>query len=99
MSNYRSIDFKVFGRVQGVFFRKFTKEQADKLKLVGWCKNEPDKTVIGVAQGLSPAIDTMKSWLNKTGSPQSRIDSCSFSNDRSVEKMEFGEFAIRRKRK
>ncbi|KAL5264295.1 hypothetical protein ACHWQZ_G005410 [Mnemiopsis leidyi] len=98
MSALRSVDFKVFGRVQGVFFRKHTKDQADKLKIVGWCKNEPDLTVTGVVQGGSSQIDIMMNWLEKTGSPQSRIDSCSFSNDRNVDKTEFSEFTIRRKK-
>ena len=43
----RSVEFKVFGKVQRVFFRKCTKEKADSLGLVGWCKNLPDSTVTG----------------------------------------------------
>ena len=43
----RSVDFKVFGKVQRVFFRKCTKEMADSLGVVGWCKNLPDSTVTG----------------------------------------------------
>ena len=53
----------------------------------------------GVAQGASAQIDTMMKWLEKTGSPQSRIDSCNFSNDRIVEKLDYEEFTIRRKKK
>ena len=30
---------QVFGRVQGVFFRKFTQQQATSLGLRGWVKN------------------------------------------------------------
>ena len=30
------------GKVIGVFFRKFIKENADKLKIKGWVKNEKD---------------------------------------------------------
>ena len=30
---------KVYGKVQGVFFRDFTKRKAQKLKLTGWVKN------------------------------------------------------------
>ena len=41
----------------------------------------------------------MMKWLEKTGSPQSRIDSCNFSNDRIVEKLDYEEFTIRRKKK
>ena len=31
--------FEVFGKVQGVFFRKYTKAQAQALGVTGWCRN------------------------------------------------------------
>ena len=31
--------FEVFGKVQGVFFRKYTKQQAQALGVTGWCRN------------------------------------------------------------
>ena len=34
-----SIKAKVYGKVQGVFFRDFTKREAQRLKLTGWVKN------------------------------------------------------------
>ena len=34
-----AVDYEVFGRVQGVFFRKFTNEKANSLGLKGWVKN------------------------------------------------------------
>ena len=34
-----AVDYEVFGRVQGVFFRKFTNEKAESLGLRGWVKN------------------------------------------------------------
>ena len=34
-----AVDFEVFGKVQGVFFRKFTNEKANSLGLRGWVKN------------------------------------------------------------
>ena len=34
-----AVDYEVFGRVQGVFFRKFTNEKANSLGLRGWVKN------------------------------------------------------------
>ena len=34
-----ALEYEVFGRVQGVFFRKFTHEKAQSLGLRGWVKN------------------------------------------------------------
>ena len=34
-----AVEYEVFGRVQGVFFRKFTNEKAVSLGLRGWVKN------------------------------------------------------------
>lgn len=43
--------FEVFGRVQGVHFRKYTKREADSVSAVGWCMNTGTGTVIGEVQG------------------------------------------------
>jgi acylphosphatase len=48
---YRSFRYEVFGRVQGVFFRKYTQKEAIRLGIVGWVKNTPQGTVEGEAQG------------------------------------------------
>lgn len=42
---------KIFGRVQGVFFRDFVQRKAKELNLSGWVENEPDGTVQIVAEG------------------------------------------------
>ena len=34
-----ALEYEVFGRVQGVFFRKFTNEKAQSLGLRRWVKN------------------------------------------------------------
>jgi len=55
----KALKFEVYGKVQGVFFRKYTKITADSLKLVGWCQNTADGTVIGEAQGLDANIQKL----------------------------------------
>lgn len=50
----------VTGRVQGVAYRAYVQESATNLKLVGYVKNEPDGTVLVVAQGTS---DTLKEFI------------------------------------
>mmetsp|Transcript_17597 Transcript_17597/g.26492 ORF Transcript_17597/g.26492 Transcript_17597/m.26492 type:complete len:176 (+) Transcript_17597:53-580(+) len=46
-TRYITMKFEVFGRVQGVFFRKYTKAKAEELGLTGWCRNTPRGTVQG----------------------------------------------------
>ena len=47
----KRLKYEVFGKVQGVFFRKYTKKEADKLGISGWVMNTEKKTVIGEAEG------------------------------------------------
>ena len=88
-------DYQVFGTVQGVFFRKYTKIEADKLKLGGWVKNSHDGSVVGTVQGPEDKVTEMKKWLMTKGSPHSFISRCEFRNEHSIEKMEFSGFKIR----
>ena len=55
--------FLVSGRVQGVFYRASTREQAQALGLSGYAKNLPDGRVEVVASGEDSAIDALERWL------------------------------------
>ena len=48
---------KVFGRVQGVGFRAWTKKTAQKYDLNGWVMNCSDKSVEFVISGKKNSID------------------------------------------
>ena len=56
---------QVFGRVQGVFFRASTKEQADRLGIKGWVKNEPDSSVLILATGTLKQLEELEAWCRK----------------------------------
>lgn len=62
----------VHGRVQGVFFREYTRRKAEELGLDGWVRNLPDQTVETVFQGAMEKVDVMVQWLS-IGSPQSDV--------------------------
>ncbi|TGZ73679.1 hypothetical protein CRM22_001400 [Opisthorchis felineus] len=96
MSRLRKCDFEVFGRVQGVFFRKYASEYARKLDLVGWIKNTENNTVCGTFEGNEESVNLFKKWLTTTGSPKSRIDRCEFSSEKSIAERNFEGFVIRR---
>lgn len=63
----------VYGKVQGVFFRVSTKEQADKLGLKGWVRNEPDGSVLIEVCGESEIVEQLIEWCNN-GPMLARVD-------------------------
>ncbi|XP_031959743.1 acylphosphatase-2 [Corvus hawaiiensis] len=91
----KSVDYEVFGRVQGVCFRMYTEQEAKKLGVVGWVKNTSQGTVTGQVQGPEEKVNKMKSWLSKVGSPSSRIDKTNFSNEKEISKLDFSDFNTR----
>lgn len=68
------MEFEVFGKVQGVFFRKHTVDKARQLGLDGWCANTSRGTVVGAATGPAEARRALRRWLEQEGSPASRVD-------------------------
>ncbi|XP_018606227.1 acylphosphatase-2-like [Scleropages formosus] len=94
-ANLCSVDFEVFGNVQGVCFRMYTEDQAKKLGVSGWVKNTRQGTVVGQVQGPTDKVREMKVWLSKVGSPSSRIDRAVFSNERDIPKLEMRGFGTR----
>ncbi|XP_050688198.1 acylphosphatase-2-like isoform X1 [Eriocheir sinensis] len=90
-----AVDFEVFGRVQGVFFRKYTKKKAVELGIRGWCKNTEEKTVAGQLEGSHRELSLMKDWLQRTGSPSSRIEKAEFKNEKEIDDYSFKNFSIK----
>ncbi|NWX17448.1 ACYP2 protein, partial [Aegotheles bennettii] len=93
----KSVDYEVFGRVQGKagLGAAYTEEEARKLGVVGWVKNTSQGTVTGQVQGPEDKVNAMKSWLSKVGSPSSRIDRTNFSNEKEIPKLDFSGFSTR----
>lgn len=55
----------IYGKVQGVFFRASTRDQAQKLGVLGYAKNLPNGNVEVVACGTKYAIDELCTWLHQ----------------------------------
>jgi len=62
----------VSGRVQGVFFRSGTLDEARYLKLTGWVKNTPDGRVEAVFEGPKDKVTKMVNWCSR-GPPGSEV--------------------------
>ena len=89
------LEFEVFGRVQGVFFRKYTQQKAKSINVRGWIRNTEKRTVEGELEGTNETIEAMKIWLQKEGSPSSRIDQAVFKNEREIQEYSFPGFSIK----
>ncbi|GAA4890468.1 acylphosphatase [Ferrimonas pelagia] len=53
---------KVSGKVQGVWFRASTQQQARRLGVTGYVKNLSDGSVEILAQGGGNAVDALIDW-------------------------------------
>lgn len=63
----------ISGQVQGVFFRRSAKEEADKLGLGGWIRNQSDGSVEVLAVGSKEKLEKFVAWCKK-GPPLARVD-------------------------
>lgn len=63
----------VHGRVQGVFFRDFTRQEAERLCLTGWVRNCRDGTVEAAVEGTAENVAEMLHCLQH-GPPAARVD-------------------------
>ena len=63
----------VEGRVQGVFYRAFTRDAALNLGLSGWVRNRPNGSVEAIVEGQETAVEKMLQWFYQ-GSPNSIVE-------------------------
>ncbi len=68
----KRVECSVFGEVQGVSYRHFTKETAKRLGLIGFVKNLSDGTVEVVAEGEERALRQFTKAL-KEGYPLAKV--------------------------
>jgi acylphosphatase len=64
---------RVWGRVQGVYYRASCRERAVALGLSGWVRNRSDGSVELEAEGSAAAIEALLEWCHD-GPPGARVD-------------------------
>ena len=62
----------VYGKVQGVFFRKHTQQKAIELNIIGFVKNQNDQSVLINACGEKENLDTFIDWC-KHGPSRAKV--------------------------
>ena len=64
---------RIYGKVQGVWFRAHTKDIADKLGIKGWVRNVPDGSVEAVFEGDDESVEKIIEWCHR-GPPLARVE-------------------------
>lgn len=73
----KTVQVRIEGRVQGVWYRGWALEQAKHLHLDGWVRNRADGSVEALFSGPPKAVDAMLSacW---NGPPAAQVGDVSF---------------------
>ena len=82
---------RITGRVQGVFFRAWTRQQAEQLDVHGWIRNCADGSVEAHLEGQEGSVDQLIQLLRR-GPSGSRVEDVDIS-DAKVENADW--FAVR----
>ncbi len=67
------VNIVIRGQVQGVFFRASTREQAQRLNLIGFVQNLEDGSVNAVAQGNRENLLELIEWCHE-GPEMAQVD-------------------------
>lgn len=65
MSDRVTKHLRIFGRVQGVWYRESMRQQAEQLGITGWVRNRLDGSVEALVQGEAAAIERIIAWARR----------------------------------
>lgn len=87
----KTFEIVIYGKVQGVWFRKHTLDKALEIGIKGWVKNLSDGTVITCAQGNDLELKRFVAWC-EIGSPLSQVEKLEIKEI--VKRREYKDFKI-----
>jgi len=83
---------RITGRVQGVFFRSWTRDQARELGVSGWVRNASDGSVEAHLEGAPDSVEQMIERM-RSGPPSARVEDLQISEALATNS---GSFEVRR---
>lgn len=83
MTAYKRIHVIIEGRVQGVYFRAFTRDEAIRLGLSGWVRNRSNGSVEALVEGEKSGVEKMEQWFHQ-GSPNSIVEKVNLTEESPV---------------
>lgn len=72
--------FFISGKVQGVFYRKYTHKAAVERGVTGWVRNLPDGRVEILAEGSESSVKGLETWCH-SGSPKAKVSGVEAINE------------------
>jgi acylphosphatase len=72
MTGIETVRVRVTGRVQGVAYRAWIRDEARRLALSGWVRNEPDGAVSALVSGAPAAVKRMLAAMRE-GPPAAAV--------------------------
>ncbi len=79
----KAVRVRIYGRVQGVWYRGWTVDHAARAGLSGWVRNRRDGSVEALFVGSADAVDAMVESCRR-GPPAARVDDIEVSSARGI---------------
>ena len=79
------------GRVQGVYYRAYTREAAQRLGVTGWVCNERDGSVLALLQHADADVLSEMTRLMREGPPAARVDELHIAPHKTDQRFNFFE--------
>ncbi len=87
----KHLNVKIFGQVQGVFFRHSARQKAVELNITGFASNESDGTVYIEAEGKEENLKEFLDWCRQ-GPASAHVEK--IESEFEPETKKFNEFVI-----
>lgn len=88
----KRLHLHIYGRVQGVFYRATTCDEARRLGLTGWVRNCSDGSVELIAEGPEQKLIRLREWCRQ-GPPAAKVER--LEESWSTASGEFADYSIR----
>ena len=78
------LNIKIYGRVQGVFFRHSARKEAEKIGITGFARNDPDGSVYIETEGEKENLEKFLAWCRQ-GPPLAKVEKVDFEFDKTLQ--------------
>jgi len=73
MSDSKTIELRIYGKVQGVWYRASTREKALQLGLSGYVMNKADGSVLAQVTGPEDSLEELIDWCHR-GPAEAKVE-------------------------